>query len=78
MTKTKDLIHAAMKSQKISTPLTDDVEILADELDRLKSIRNVWESDGGKELIGILRNTCAGHINKLRTLTVEPDLSQIL
>ncbi len=78
MTKTKNLIKSALESQKISTPLTDDVEILADELDRIKSIKNVWDSDGGKELINILRDTCAGYMNKLRTLTVEPDLSQIL
>lgn len=76
--KTKNLISSALKSQKISTPLTDDVEILADELDRLQSIKNVWESEDGKILLDVLRTSCAGYINHLRTLTVEPDLLKIL
>ena len=42
----------------------EKVEVLADELDRILSIKGLFQSDGGRELITVLRNNCANAVKK--------------
>lgn len=43
---------------------SEKVEVLANELDRILSIKKLFQSDGGKELITLLRNNCSIAIRK--------------
>jgi len=58
------------KSIKKSIPKIEEsegaekVEVLSDELDRILSIKTLFQSEGGKELITVLRNNCANAIKK--------------
>jgi len=43
---------------------SDKVKDISIELDRILSIKNLFASDGGKELIGVLRNNCSIALRK--------------
>ena len=43
---------------------SEKVEVLSNELDRILSIKKLFHSDGGKELISLLRNNCSIAIRK--------------
>lgn len=43
---------------------SDKVKDISIELDRILSIKTLFTSDGGKELIGVLRNNCARALKK--------------
>lgn len=43
---------------------SDKVEVISNELDRILSIKKLFKSDGGKELINMLRNNCSTAIRK--------------
>jgi len=43
---------------------SEKVEVIADELDRILSIKKLFQSDGGKELITLLRNNCSVSLRK--------------
>lgn len=58
---------------------SEKVDVLADELDRILRIKNLFLSDGGKELITILRNNCSLTLRKLVIKSKEnPDLPTLL
>lgn len=44
---------------------SEKVEVLSDELDRILAIKNLFQSEGGKELISLLRNNCSTALRKL-------------
>ena len=44
---------------------SEKVDIISDELDRVLSIKSLFQSDGGKELINILRNNCVKALNQM-------------
>ena len=43
---------------------SEKVEVLADELDKVLSLKNLFQSDGGKQLITVLRNNCSIALRK--------------
>lgn len=43
---------------------SEKVEVLSDELDRVLSLKKLFDSDGGKELIKVLRNNCVRALNR--------------
>lgn len=58
---------------------SEKVEILSDELDRVLSLKKIFQSDDGKVLLDVLRNNCFVALNKLRTVSKEnPTLEQLL
>ena len=58
---------------------SEKVEILSDELDRVLSLKELFTSDGGKELIKVLRNNCVIILNKLVAKSKDnPDLPTVL
>ncbi len=69
--------------KEIKTALPDleseKVEIISDELDRVLGLKALFKSDGGKELIKVLRDNC---IRALTALVAEskdkPDINTIL
>ena len=57
----------------------EKVEVLSDELDRILAIKRVFESEGGKELITVLRNNCYNSIKKALSIAKDnPDLTKLL
>lgn len=44
---------------------SEKVDVLADELDRILSIKRIFQSADGKELIKLLRGNCQVALNKL-------------
>ncbi len=42
----------------------EKVETMSDELDRILAIKTLFQSEGGKELITVLRNNCAISLRK--------------
>lgn len=69
------------KEIKKSLPGIDSerVDIIADELDRVLSIKEVFTSPGGKELIKVLRGNCYRALNNLIAVSKkEPDLPTLL
>lgn len=42
----------------------EKVKVLSDELDRILAIKTLFQSEGGKELITVLRNACAVTLRK--------------
>lgn len=58
---------------------SEKVDVLSDELDRVLAIKTVLKSDGGKELINVLRANC---FITLRKLIIEsrdkPSLESLL
>lgn len=58
---------------------SEKVEVLAGELDRILAIKTLFLSDGGKELITVLRNNCSMALRKLILKSKEnPDLPSLL
>lgn len=58
---------------------SEKVEVLADELDKVLAIKSLWQSDGGKQLVTVLRNNCANTLRKLiETSKDKPELSTLL
>ena len=58
---------------------SEKVEILSDELDRILRIKELFQSAGGKELIGILRSNCSVSLRKLILAAKDsPDLQTLL
>lgn len=58
---------------------SEKVNVLADELDRILEIKKLFESEGGKHLVTILRNNCANTLRKLVIKSKEnPDLPTLL
>lgn len=43
---------------------SEKVEVLSEELERILSIKKLFQSDGGKELINMMRNNCSTSIRK--------------
>lgn len=43
---------------------SDKVEVLSEELERILSIKKLFQSDGGKELINLMRSNCSTSIRK--------------
>ncbi len=55
------------------------VEDISNELDRILAIKTLFQSDGGKELINVLRNNCSIVLRKLILKAKEnPDLPTLL
>lgn len=50
--------------QAIPDIKSEKVEVLADELDRILAIKTLFQSDGGKQLINVLRNNCSIALRK--------------
>lgn len=44
---------------------SEKVEVLADELDRIQALKTLFRSDGGQQLIGVLKRNCASTLRKL-------------
>lgn len=44
---------------------SEKVEIISDELDRVLSLKDLFQSDGGRELINLLRNNCVKALNQM-------------
>ena len=58
---------------------SEKVEIISDELDRVLSLKLLFTSEGGLELIKVLRNNCAVALNKLVAKSKDnPDLPSLL
>lgn len=58
---------------------SEKVEILADELDRILAIKALKDSDGGKELVKVLRDNCFIILRKLTASIKEnPSLEQLV
>lgn len=58
---------------------SNKVDVLADELDRILSIKKLWNSEGGEQLLTVLRNNCFVTIRKLIELSKDkPDLPTLL
>lgn len=58
---------------------SEKVEAISDELDRILAIKKLFESEGGKELIIVLRNNCSIALRKLVTKAKEnPSLPELL
>lgn len=59
--------------------ISEKVEILSNELDRILAIKNLFKSEGGVELVNVLRNNCFIALRKLiATAKSEPDLQTLL
>jgi len=43
---------------------SEKVEVLSDELDKVLAIKKLFDSEGGKVLLGVLRNNCSRTIRK--------------
>ena len=55
------------------------VKDISDELDRILAIKTLFQSEGGKELINVLRNNCSVTLRKLILKAKEnPDLQTLL
>lgn len=70
-----------LKEIKGSLPNIDSekVEIYSDELDRILALKTLFQSEGGKELIKVLRNNCAVTLQKLIVKSKDsPDLQSLL
>lgn len=58
---------------------SEKVNVLADELDRILQLKELFESDGGKQLVTVLRNNCSTILRKLVIRSKEnPDLPTLL
>ena len=44
---------------------SEKVDVLADELDRIQALKNLFRSDGGVQLLNVLRRNCAASLLKL-------------
>lgn len=68
-----------IKSSLPGIEVSEKVEILSDELDRILAIKKLFESEGGAELIKLLRENCFVTLRKLvATAKSEPDLNTLL
>lgn len=58
---------------------SEKVEIISDELDRILAIKKLFQSEGGKELITVLRNNCSIALRKLMVKAKDnPSLPELL
>lgn len=58
---------------------SEKVEILADELDRIETLKAVFDSEGGKMLITLLRQNCEASLMHLRgALADRPSLDVLM
>lgn len=58
---------------------SEKTEVLADELDRVLAIKKLFQSEGGQELITLLRNNCSTCLRKLiATSKDKPDLPTLM
>jgi hypothetical protein len=58
---------------------SEKVKDISDELDRILAIKKLFNSEGGKELITVLRNNCTITLRKLIIKAKEnPDLPSLL
>jgi len=58
---------------------TETIEMLAVELDRIKNLKTILTSEGGKELINALRSSAANALRRLLTCAKEkPDINSLL
>ena len=58
---------------------SEKVKDISEELDRILAIKTLFESDGGKELITVLRNNCSVALRKLILKSKDnPDLPTLL
>lgn len=58
---------------------SNKVEDISDALDEILAIKSLWQSDGGKKLINVLRNNCSITLRKLIIKAKEnPDLPSLL
>lgn len=74
MTKTFKEIKEALPDLK-----STKVEDISNELDRILAIKTLFQSDGGKELINVLRTNCSVTLRKLILKSKEnPDLPTLL
>lgn len=58
--KTHDEIQKSLPNLK-----SEKVKDIADELDRVLAIKTLFQSEGGKQLITVLRNNCSVTLRKL-------------
>ena len=58
---------------------SEKVEVLADELDRIEALKTLFRSDGGKELLAVLKNNCSSTLHKLySSLDDAPSLDKLI
>lgn len=58
---------------------SEKVDVLSNELDRILSLKSLFDSDGGKELISVLRNNCFVTLRKIVAKSKDnPDLPSLL
>lgn len=68
-----------IKSSLPGIEVSEKVELLSDELDRILAIKRLFDSEGGAELIKLLRENCFVTLRKLIvTAKSEPDLGKLL
>lgn len=75
------MIKGTIKEIKKALPTleSEKVEVLADELDKVLALKQLWTSDGGKQLITVLRNNCASALQRLITISrTKPELESML
>ena len=57
---------------------SEKVEVLADELDRIQALKTLFRSDGGQQLIGVLKRNCAAALRKLYSAMDDKPTLEIL
>lgn len=62
-----------------TSPGAEKVEVLADELDRILAIKRLFKSEGGEDLLNVLKGNCAKSLLKLIQVAREkPELNLLL
>jgi len=58
---------------------SEKVEDISEELERVLAIKRLFKSEGGEQLIQLLRNHCANNLRRLVTMAREkPELNSLL
>ncbi len=58
---------------------SEKVEVISDTLDSILALKKLWKSEGGQELINVLRNNCFVALRKLITAAKNnPTLESLL